>query len=330
MTRTDDPETVVVVNPASGSGDHVEPISRRASERGDTLEFTEEVGDAVDLARAAAERGASTVVAAGGDGTVNEVTRGLDRADALDEVTLGVIPVGTGNNFAGNLGITGIDHAFDVLDRGERRRIDLGRANGHLFVNSCVGGLTAESSDETSPELKSRFGVLAYVITTLRSYVEFEPPEMTVEVYEDGTTTTAWEGTPVVVFAGNARRIAPVGDSQADVEDGLLDVTIVEDASAIELVEDTVAERLFGDGSERLFGDGSEYVTHVLAPAIEVAVEAPDTTWFSLDGEMVEERTLSVSTQPSTVRVAVGEGYTSDPEGRRSGQVTGVDDDPGQ
>lgn len=316
MSETEGSETVVVVNPSSGSEDHVESVSERAEQRGYTLELTEEAGDAIRFAQEAAERGAGTVVAAGGDGTVNEVVRGIDQADALSEVTLGVIPAGTGNNFAGNIGIRDLDHAFDVLADGERRRIDLGRADGLVFVNSCVGGLTAESSEETSPELKRRFGVLAYVFTTLRTYVEFEPPEMEVAVYENGRETTAWEGNPVVVFAGNARRVATGGDSQANVEDGHLDVTIIEEASAIELVETAVAERLFTEKSDGLFGNEPEHVTHMLAHALEITVEGEETTWFSLDGEMTEERTLSLSTQPSALRVAVGEEYRPDPDRR--------------
>lgn len=327
MTGNDAPRTVVVLNPMSGGGNNNEDVSRRAGLEGYAVERTQEAGDGVRLAREAAERGASTIVAAGGDGTINEVLRGIDEADAFDRVTLGVVPTGTGNNFAGNVGITDIEHGFRVLAEGERRRIDLGRANGALFLNSCVGGLTAESSEDTSPELKSRLGVLAYVVTTLREYAEFDPPRLAVEVHEEGSTNhpsqaqgdsearSAWEGNPIVVFAGNARRIAPVGDSQANVEDGLLDVTIIEDVSALDLVSGAV-DGLVGDAASGMFDGESEFVTHMLAPALEISVEEPGQTWFSLDGEMVQHRTLSLRTHPDTVEVAVGEGYAPDPEPR--------------
>jgi diacylglycerol kinase family enzyme len=112
-------------------------------------------------------------VAAGGDGTVNEVVRGVVRATALDRVTVGIVLGGTGNDFAGNVGITGIEQAFEVLDRGERRRVDFGVDDDRPFRNSCCG-LTAEASAETDPGQKERFGTVAYVLNTLRTLSEFD------------------------------------------------------------------------------------------------------------------------------------------------------------
>lgn len=187
-------ETVIILNPKSGRGDHSQAVCDRAELRGDTIKQTEEAGEAVMLAQEAAEAGVSTIVAAGGDGTVNEVVRGIDRADAFDDVTLGILPVGTGNNFARNIGITDLDSAFGVLDAGERRQIDIGQADGRLFLNSCVAGVTAESSSETSSEMKNRFGVLAYVITTLQSVSDFEPLRLAIDIDNGETETTAWTG----------------------------------------------------------------------------------------------------------------------------------------
>jgi diacylglycerol kinase family enzyme len=217
-----------------------------------------------------------------------------------------VIPAGTGNNFATHVGIPDIDSAFDVLENGDRRRIDLGRADDRPFVNSCVAGLTADASGDTSPELKSRFGVLAYVITTLRSLSEFDGLRLEVDVPEGGTLTTAWEGEALLVLVGNGRRFTPSGDGQADVEDGLLDVTIVEDASSVGLAGEAAVERLFGHQWE--------HATRMRVPALEIDVREPESIRFSLDGEIVASRTLSLTTQPRAVRIPVGEAYTPHPE----------------
>lgn len=305
MPGTDDTETVVVVNPNSGDGNHVEELRERASLRGFALRESTAEGEAVALAREAAEAGASTVVAAGGDGTVNEVLRGIDQAGAFDSVTFGVVPVGTGNNFAGNVGIAGVGDAFDVVENGERRRIDLGRTDDHLFVNSCVAGLTAEASGNTSDDLKRRLGSLAYVVTTLRSVSEFESMPVSVDIYEEGRETTAWTGDATMVLVGNARRFVWGDETQANVEDGRFEVTVVEDLSTF----DALNEAVFG----RLFGGASEHVTRFHAPALEVALQNPESVRFSLDGEILQRQSLSVATDPGAVRVAVGDGYEPDP-----------------
>jgi len=175
-------------------------------------------------------------------------------------------------------------------------------------VNSCVAGLTAESSGDTSDEMKERLGVLAYVVTTLRSLREFESLPLTVDIYEEGRETTAWEGDALTVLVGNARRFVPGEDSQANVEDGLFEVTVVEDVSKVDLMSDAVAGTLFGRDSK--------YVTRFRAPALDISLQRAESTRFSLDGEIIEDRELTLYTDPGTVEVAVGEGYDPDPEAR--------------
>lgn len=299
-------DTVIIRNPKSGSADHAEAVRKRAELLGYALERTHEPGDAIDLAEEAAEAGFSTVVAGGGDGTVNEVVRGIDRAGAFDDVTLGVLPLGTGNNFAEQIGITDLETAFEILEEGSRRRIDLGRADGRPFVNSCVAGLTAESSSETSAEMKDRLGVLAYVITTLRSVPEFESLRLTIDSEERSGETTAWVGEALCVLIGNGRRFTTEGSTQADMEDGLFDLVIIRDVSAIDLMSDAVIERLLGQDSA--------HIIRTRTPTLTITSHDPETTRFSLDGEIVQRRELSFDVQPRTLRVAVGDAYDPHPE----------------
>lgn len=298
-------ETVVILNPQSGTGDHADAVRTRTEALGYACETTDAAGEAITLAKEAAEAGASTVVAAGGDGTVNEVVRGLDRAAAFDAVTLGTIPVGTGNNFAKQIGVTDLDTAFDVLQDGDRRRIDLGRADGRPFVNSCIAGLTSDSSSKTTPEMKNRFGVLAYVITTLQSVTDFESLRLTVETGRDAETA-AWTGEALCVLVGNGRRFTTVGDSQANMEDGLFDVTVIENVFELDAVGDALVERLFGRESSS--------IVRTQTPDLTVTVHDPASTRFSLDGEIVQQERLTVDIRPKTLSLAVGDGYTPDPE----------------
>nr|WP_240451986.1 YegS/Rv2252/BmrU family lipid kinase [Halostella salina] len=302
-TTGGDGERVLVLNPQSGSGDHAPEVHGRADEHGFEVRETAAAGDAVDFAAAAAESGADLIAAAGGDGTLNEVVRGIDRADAFDEVTFAAVPTGTGNNFAGNVGVRGISHAFELIDSGERRAIDLGYANGRPFLNSCVGGLTADASANTSPELKERLGVAAYVVSTLRTVTEFEGMPLHVETSDEIAET--WRGDALIVLIGNCRR-APAGDgrTQANVEDGLLDVTIVEEAPTGDLARDAVVQRVLG-------ADAAGTV-RLLTPSLSLST-ADEEIAYSLDGEMIAAADLQVDTERRRLRLPVGDAYDPDP-----------------
>ncbi|MFC6733496.1 diacylglycerol/lipid kinase family protein [Haladaptatus sp. GCM10025707] len=199
---------VLICNPNSGSGNHVAQIRKLADQHGFDLYETDEEGDTKEFARTLGPD-AEIVAACGGDGSVNEVVAGLYEADALEDTTLAVIPCGTGNNFAGQIGITDIETAFDVIERGEARKIDLALANGRPFVNSCVFGLTAEASANTTPEMKAKYGVLAYVFTTFQTINSFEGMRLVIET--DHEVADSWAGEAVVALIGNARRFPASG-----------------------------------------------------------------------------------------------------------------------
>ena len=297
-------ETVIIHNPQSGNGAHADTVRARADLCGYALEQTEREGEAITLTREAVGAGYSTVVAGGGDGTVNEVVRGLDEAGAFDAVTLGVLPLGTGNNFAEQIGVTDLATAFSVLEDGDRRRIDIGRATDRPFVNSCVAGLTATSSSETSSAMKSQIGGLAYVLTTLRTAVEFDPLELTIDSDRDDGAP-AWSGEAICVLVGNGRRFTTEGTTQADMEDGRFEVAIVRDVATLDLMSDTVLERLLGRNSA--------HIDRFQTSSLEISSHSPEPVRFSLDGEIVEHRDLTLAVQPGTLRIAVGEGYDPDP-----------------
>ncbi|GAA0511801.1 diacylglycerol/lipid kinase family protein [Halorubrum aquaticum] len=298
-------ETVIIYNPQSGGGSHADEVGARADLYEYTVERSERAGEAVTLAREAVEAGYSTIVAGGGDGTVNEVVQGIDRADAFDDVTLGILPLGTGNNFAKQIGITDLETAFAALDDGVRRTIDIGMATDRPFVNSCVAGLTATSVSETSGGLKSRIGGLAYVLTTLRTVTEFEPLRLTVD---DGTSdgdAPTWSGEALCVVVGNGRQFAADGTTQADMEDGLFEVVIVKDVPAIDLMSERVLERLFGQDSA--------HIDRFRASSLDVRSHSSDPVRFSLDGETIQRHDLVVDVRPNTLRLVVGEGYDPAP-----------------
>lgn len=304
-SSSEDPPTTLVVNPVSGSGDHLDRIRRRAQLAGYEVTTTEDDLDGKTLARAAVEDGATVIGAVGGDGTLNEVVRGVDAADALDTVTVGVVPVGTGNNFAQAIGVTDVDQAFDVLENGERRRIDLGVADESLFVNSCISGVTADASGETTPELKNRYGVLAYVITTFRTLSDFDGLGLSVDIWRPDQSEPVWAGDAVMALVGNGRRMSVRGNTQANMEDGLFDVTIIEHAPATDLVGEALVERLVGR-------ETSQTVRRT-ASSLEISGLEGEPISFSLDGEIVERESLTLHVRDRALSIAVGESYDPSP-----------------
>jgi diacylglycerol kinase (ATP) len=193
-------------------------------EKGHVVEplVTWESGDAERITREAAMRGVDVIVACGGDGTVNEVLNGLTGFD----VPLGIIPLGTANDFARQVGIPGdADHAMDVILRRRPTRIDTASMNGRRFLNVSTGGIGAEATAETPADAKRAFGPLAYALTGLRKLAELAPHRARFE----GTGFSL--ETDFLLFAvGNARATGggTVITPQASVEDGLLDVCVME------------------------------------------------------------------------------------------------------
>lgn len=306
-TPADSTETVVVLNPRSGSGDHGQEVRDRAKLLGYDIQETQRENHAIELAQSAAERGADEVVAVGGDGTLNEVVRGVAAADALDDVTIGVVPAGTGNDFATNIGITGIDDAFHVLEDGERRQLDLGVADDRPFLNSCVAGITAEASGETSSALKSQFGVLAYVLTTLKMATGYSGLDISASVEDGANTETVWEGPAAVILVGNGRRFSMSGSEQANLEDGLFDITIVEETDSLGLAQDRI--------NERLLDEQGEHLTRFLASSLEIGIKEDSPATFSFDGEMADFESVQLENNKQAVTMPVGEGYEVRPRG---------------
>lgn len=298
----------LIFNPASGTANHMNEVRRLAGEQGFPIEETEHAEHAIALAEEAVVDGVDFLAVAGGDGTLNEVVRGLVRADALDSMTLGVVPAGTENLFATHMGIRDVEHAFTVLEDGERRQIDLGISgddtrSGMPFVTSCIAGLPADASVMASDELKRRFGSLAFVISGVQRAAAFDGLHLAVSAVTNDEEIT-WAGTALCVLIGNCRRFVKQG-GQANVEDGLFDIVIIEQMPASGIVAEAVAHRLLGQDTE--------HVTHLQAGQVKIEGLDGETIDFSFDGELSSHASLVSHTRPHALTVCVGPEYELDP-----------------
>ncbi len=194
-----------------------------------------------------------------------------------------------------------IEQAFDLLETGTRRRIDLGVADGEPFTNSCIAGLTAQTSSATDSDLKERFGTLDYVITGFQQATEFDPLHVEIDTAtaSPASAESTWMGEALCILIGNALRFPSGG--QANVEDGLFDITIVEEMPTNELLTEAAIQRFFG-------GD-TEHVTHFTAEHLEITNQQGRPVEFSLDGEMSTHQQLSLHVRPHAVDVVVGPEY---------------------
>jgi diacylglycerol kinase (ATP) len=238
----------LIINPHSA--DAVEALRRgvgKLREAGHTVHprLTFEGGDAWRFAWKAVDGGADLVVAAGGDGTINEVVNGLyewmneraeDGGGAPPMPRVGLVPLGTGNDLAGGLGIRSGDpeEALAIAVAGVPFPVDVALVNGRYFLNVSTGGFGAEATDEASDDLKRMLGPVAYLITGVRKFVQLEVSEA--RFLSDGEVLH--DGEFLIFAVGNARRTGGgnLVTAEAELDDRLLDVCIVEGMGHVEFV----------------------------------------------------------------------------------------------
>lgn len=290
----------VIVNPISGAGGRRDARRARtelaqslAREHGMDAQVlvSEFQGHARQLAEAAVAAGIPRLLAWGGDGTLNEVASAVAFRDAI----VGIIPSGSGNGLARELGIPLQPRdAFAVALNGRERRIDVGEIDGRLFFNVCGIGLDARVAHEFATHTTTRRGFSRYLEITCRELFRYSPDEHTVVVNGAMVRSRAL----MIAIAngrqyGNGALIAPA----AIVDDGQLDVVVIDDRPAWRAL--TQIHRVFLGQIGRVPG-----VTIVRGG--EVAITSVRPMVFHVDGEpVVGGTTLRARVQRQALRVLV-------------------------
>ena len=232
----------LIENPAAGQTNWEQQVraaaaTLRAAGWEVAVRRTARPGDATTLAREAVAAGCDVVVVAGGDGTVNEALQGLagQRATAL-----AVLPAGTVNVWATELGARARDDIAREIARGRRSTIDLGRVNGRYFLMMASAGFDAAANADVADgylkPLKRRGGLIPYVISALATLLRFRAP--TVQLDLDGESIAS---RVLMVVAGNTRLYGGIAEitSQARADDGLLDVCVLTGRGPLDMVRRT-------------------------------------------------------------------------------------------
>ena len=255
------------------------------------MHLTEGPGHAEDLARAAVEARAALVCAWGGDGTVNEVARALVGTGTA----LGVVPSGSGNGLARELGIPWDPARALGVALGRRERvIDVGDLDGRLFVNVAGIGLDAEVAARFNRRHRGRRGLWPYVWMGAHELLRHPGREYTIRV---GAET--WQERALVVVCANGRQygggavVAPT----ARLDDGQLDLVVVGWRRPLVALRDAL--HLFRSTLDRAPG-----VRAARAPAIEIS--GPEPILFHVDGEPVTAGpVVTARVRPAVLRVRV-------------------------
>ena len=289
--------TVIIINPISGGASPRQARLRAqialavVDAHGDPVEvlLTEGVGHARELAKSAVRRGARLVLAWGGDGTINEVASAL----AFDEVPLGIIPAGSGNGLARELGVALLpERAIADALQAVPRPMDVGEIDGRLFANIAGIGFDAHVAGQFASA--TRRGFVGYARITARALTGYVP--LTYRITTGGVQTEARAILVTIANSaqfGNNARIAP----GARVDDGELDLVVMQERSRFTTLRHM--PRLFNGTVDRIPGCTIRRIR-------EVTIESDQPMAYHVDGEPVAGGTkLKARIHPGALMIAV-------------------------
>lgn len=317
----------LIVNPSSGkdkAASYLPEINRALRERFGMMEIVMTTGarDGEAAAAQAVADGCDRVFAAGGDGTLNEVVNGVMQAGGLDRVTIGLLPLGTGNDFARMLHLSE-DPGEAVASLIEPREVavDVGTLNGRAFINASGGGFIAEVTEAVDDRLKSIAGKLAFLIGGAQVVLDYEPAAARISVpveafkplsyeAEDGPAEgDGWRDedgrrvldTSLHMFAicnakqiGGGRLIAP----HARIDDGWLDVCLVDAMPTMEFM--ALLGKVAAGGSHLT----DARVRYFRARELEMTFERP--VKVNTDGELLEATACAYRVLPRAATFLAG------------------------
>ena len=258
-----------------------------------TVRLTRDSGQATEFAHQAAEDGYELVVAAGGDGTLNEVINGI--AAHVDRVRVGLIPLGTGNDFARTLGLPDtVADCIDVLRAGHVRPVDLVRVtNGgtRYMLNVSAGGFSGTVGEKLTPEIKKSWGPLAYLRCAAEAFPELRAYRTSITL-DDAVPFELNLYNAIVAngqFVAGGTQVAP----EAKIDDGQLDLVLVPERPMGEMVV-MAAQMLVGNHLT------SEAI--IFRRAAKIVINSAPGMWFNVDGELIGNDPVTFEVLPRALQ----------------------------
>ena len=277
-------KAMLIINPTSGGEkalDYKEKLENKAKEYFEYVEtkITEKAKDATAFAEEASKGNYEAVIVFGGDGTVNEVISGIAEKDYIPK--LGIIPGGTGNLITKLLEISqDIDEAIDQLDFNKTNSIDIGKANKSYFGYILSVGSLPEAIHNVEIEDKTKYGVLAYAINTIKSVIKDEVFNIKIET-ENGNYEG--EASQVLVLLSNYYADKKIFEEN---KDGYANILILKNASIISKIS-LIPDLLKGDIVEN---DNIEYIK-----AKDITISSDTKLESDIDGDQSDDLPVKIT-----------------------------------
>lgn len=287
----------VIVNPKAGAAKDLDALLKQLERlKPGKIFLSRKFGDAEARARSAVEHGFDEILAAGGDGTLNEVINGV--AQHFGKVRIGLIPLGTGNDFARCLDLpAGVEENIDVVLAGKSITVDVVKARSRRvrhFINVSTGGFSGCVDEKITPQIKRTWGSLAYLRAAAAALPKLQGYQTSVVLNDDEELSLCLYN----VVVANGRYVAggmPIAP-EADFADGMLDVVLIPKRPTSEMVL-LAAEIILGKHLS------SNMV--IAKRAKKVAVKSRPGMWFNVDGELVGNSPVTFSILPRALRFLV-------------------------
>ncbi len=264
------------------------------------LETTSKPMEAMDIARNAVKDGFNLLISVGGDGTVNEIVNGMAQED-ISKAALGIVPVGSGNDLCKSLGIPAdIEKACSILSEGRVGTIDIGKVDDRYFVNGIGIGMDAtitEEANKVSKNTKLLKGFSIYLYSAIKVLLfKFGCPRMKIEMNDMiiDTDILLIAITNGKVYGGGFK-ITP----SAEVDDGLLDVCLVERMSRF--------QSLFNI-SKLMRGEHLSLPQVSLYKIKEIKISLNKSAVAHIDGEIIKGEIYKVKIFPQKLKVMLPQG----------------------
>ena len=277
-------KAMLIINPTSGGEkalDYKGKLENKAKEYFEYVEtkITEKAKDATAFADEASKENYEAVIVFGGDGTVNEVISGIAEKDYIPK--LGIIPGGTGNLITKLLEISqDIDEAIDQLDFNKTNAIDIGKANKSYFGYIFSVGSLPEAIHNVEIEDKTKYGVLAYAINTIKSVIKDEVFNIKIET-ENGSYEG--EASQVLVLLSNYYADKKIFEEN---KDGYANILILKNASIISKLS-LIPDLLKGDIVEN---DNIEYIK-----AKDITISSDTKLESDIDGDRSDDLPVKIT-----------------------------------